>query len=76
MNAIVYEALKDAGCIEAAKMLAQKSEKLMLKEWREHGHVHENYHGDTGVGCMKQSEPFYHWGALLGYIAIDAEDRD
>ena len=76
VNAIVYEALKDAGCIEAAKMLAQKSEKLMLKEWREHGHVHENYHGDTGVGCMKQSEPFYHWGALLGYIAIDAEDRD
>ena len=73
VNAIVYEALKDAGLYKEAKMLAEKSENLLLKEWREHGHVHENYHADTGVGCMKQSEPLYHWGALLGYIAMDAD---
>ena len=65
----------DAGVSgRAAQKVAEKSERLLLKEWREHRHVHENYHGDTGQGCMKQSEPFYHWGALLGYIAIDADD--
>ena len=68
----MYEALKDAKYI--AKRMADKSEKLLLKEWRANRHVHENYHGDTGMGCMKQSEPFYHWGAMLGYIAIDAEE--
>lgn len=72
VNALVYEALMDAGYKDVAQCFAEKSEALLLKEWREHGHVHENYHGDTGVGCMKQSEPFYHWGALLGYIALDA----
>lgn len=72
VNAIVYEALKDVKYIDVAKMLADKSEKLLLKEWCENRRVHENYHGDTGMGCMKQSESFYHWGALLGYIAIDA----
>ena len=74
VNALVYEALKDAGYKDIAKEIARKSEALLLKEWREHRHVHENYHGDTGQGCMKQSEPFYHWGALLGYIAIDVDE--
>lgn len=43
----------------------------LLKEWDEHGHVHENYNGDTGYGCDKpNSNNFYHWGGLLGHIAI------
>ncbi|MBO5198777.1 MAG: hypothetical protein J6B85_09720 [Lachnospiraceae bacterium] len=74
LNAIVYEALKDAGLTDAAKQLAQKSEQLFLIEWREHRHVHENYCAIDGLGCsVRQSDPFYHWGALLGYLAIDAE---
>ena len=32
---------------------------------------HEDYNSTTGVGCdVGNSNPFYHWGSLLGYIAI------
>ena len=32
---------------------------------------HENYNSTTGAGCdVGNSNPFYHWGSLLGYIAI------
>ena len=71
----IYEALKDAGLYEEAKMLAERSENLFLREWREHRHVHENYGATDGMGCTaRQSDAFYHWGALLGYIALDAMD--
>ena len=74
MNLLVYLAMKDAGLTADAKVLAEKSEELLLKEWRAHGHVHENYSGDDGWGCgVNNSDKFYHWGGLLGYIAIDAD---
>ncbi len=75
LNYLVYKAFLDSGLEKEAKVLAQKSKSLLLKEWREHGHVHENYNGDTGEGCddAKNSDPFYHWGGLLSYIAIDAD---
>lgn len=74
MNLLVYLAMKDAGLKKDAKVLAEKSEQLLLKEWRAHGHVHENYSGDDGWGCgVGNSDKFYHWGGLLGYIVIDAE---
>jgi len=77
LNAIVYEALKDAGLIREAKMLALKSEELLLLEWRKHRHVHENYFATDGFACdRRQSDVFYHWGALLGYIAIDSEKME
>lgn len=42
-----------------------------LKEWRERGHVHENYDAETGMGCGKiNSDAFYHWGGLLGLISV------
>ena len=48
---------------------AQKSYELFLKEWKENGHVHENYNAITGTGDdVKSSDRFYHWGALLGYV--------
>ena len=51
-------------------------EELLLKEWRMHGHVHENYSGDDGMGCgVGNSDKFYHWGGLLAYIALDNEDN-
>lgn len=76
MNYLAYEALRAAGEKEACRDLARKSEELILKEWRLHGHVHENYDGDTGMGCgVPNSDKFYHWGGLLAYIAI-LEDRD
>ena len=43
----------------------------LLKEWLENGNVHENYCADTGAGCNREnSDRYYHWGALLGLIAL------
>ena len=56
---------------QALRDLAEKSEQLLLKEWLSMGHVHENYNGDTGEGCdVANSDRYYHWGALLGFIAL------
>ncbi|MBQ7719869.1 MAG: hypothetical protein IJT56_04720 [Clostridia bacterium] len=74
MNYLVYEALCEAGMKAERKLLAESSRKVLLKEWEEHGHVHENYSGYDGQGCDKpNSNNFYHWGGLLGYIAIKEE---
>ena len=71
MNCLVYEALCEAGMQEKRRILALSSRKLLLKGWEAHGHVHENYSGVDGCGCDKpDSNNFYHWGGLLGYIAI------
>ena len=71
MNYLVYLGLRRAGLKEEAKILAEKSAALLLREWRSHGHIHENYHADTGMGCgYDHSDRFYHWGALLGLIAL------
>lgn len=77
MNYLVYRALRAAGQKEACRDLAEKSKELILKEWTLHGHVHENYDGDTGMGCgVKNSDKFYHWGGLLSYIAILEQESD
>lgn len=74
LNAIVYHALKDAKLHREAKLLAEKSEKMMLAVWERESRVYENYGACDGLGnSARQSDAFYHWGALLGYIAIDAE---
>jgi glycogen debranching enzyme len=74
LNAIVYHALKDAKLDNEDKLLAEKSEKLLLKGWEKERRIYENYGATDGLGSSaRQSDAFYHWGALLGYIAIDAE---
>ena len=71
MNFLAYLALRNHNLTEACNVLAEKSKNLLLKEWNINGHVHENYHGDTGMGCdSKYSNSFYHWGALLSLIAM------
>lgn len=73
LNFLVYEALKDAGRNTEAKMLAEKSAELLMMEWQKHRHVHENYSAVDGMGCSaRQSDAFYHWGGLLGYMAVDS----
>jgi putative isomerase len=70
MNWLVYLGLRRYDLPEACGALVEKSRALLLKEWREHGHVHENYCADTGQGCnAERSDAFYHWGGLLGLIA-------
>lgn len=71
MNFLAYMALRRHGQSDACADLARKSQQLMMAEWREHGHIHENYNGDTGSGCdVRNSDKFYHWGALLAVIAL------
>jgi neutral trehalase len=71
LNYLVYIALKYRGQHKACTILSEKSKTLFLKEWLDHGHVHENYNGDTGEGCdSKSSDKFYHWGGLLAFIAL------
>ncbi|MFO7821088.1 MAG: trehalase family glycosidase [Lentisphaeria bacterium] len=71
MNFLVYLGLRNYDLPEARKSLVEKSEALLLKEWNEKGHVHENYHGDKGIGCdVDNSDAFYHWGGLLGLISV------
>jgi neutral trehalase len=69
MNYLVYLGLKNYPYPRARKEFAQKSYELFVKEWREKGHVHENYNAITGTGDdVTSSDRFYHWGALLGYV--------
>ena len=71
-NYLAYAAMKHAGLKKECGDLARKSEELILKEWRLHGHVHENYSCYNGLGCgLVCSDKFYHWGGLLTYIALD-----
>jgi putative isomerase len=69
MNYLVYLGLRNYDDATARREFAEKSAALFLQEWREHGHVHENYNAVTGSGDdVGSSDRFYHWGALLGYI--------
>ncbi len=74
MNFLVYLGLRNYELQDARKELVQKSKNLLLKEWKEYGHIHENYNADTGTGCDKRtSDRYYHWGALLGLISLIEE---
>jgi hypothetical protein len=69
MNYLVYLGLLNYDDSAARTAFAQKSYELFLKEWKENGHVHENYNAITGSGDdVNSSDRFYHWGALLGYV--------
>jgi len=69
MNYLVYLGLQNYVDPETREQLASKSYALFLKEWRDQGHVHENYNTILGSGDdVFNSDRFYHWGALLGYI--------
>jgi glycogen debranching enzyme len=69
MNYLVYLGLNNYDDAETRKEFARKSYELFLKEWREKGHVHENYNAILGTGDdVSSSDQFYHWGAMLGYV--------
>jgi putative isomerase len=71
MNFLVYMGLRNYDLPEARKILVDKSENLILKEWTENRHVYENYNADTGVGGdVNSSDAFYSWGGLLAFIAL------
>lgn len=71
MNFLAYMAMRRHGLEWACGDLAGKSRDLMMNEWLNHGHIHENYNSMTGDGCdVLNSDKFYHWGALLAVIAL------
>ena len=71
LNFLVYMGLRRHGLAKECADLAQKSAGLLMREWTEHGHIHENYNADTGSGCdVANSDKFYHWGALLSLVAL------
>lgn len=74
LNFLVYLAFSKRSMTEEKRDLAEKSRHIFMKEWTEHKHVHENYNSITGEGCdNRNSDKFYHWGALLCMVAL-AED--
>ncbi len=81
MNWLVFLGLKKYGLDRAAQTLSDKSAALLLKEWRAHRHIHENYNAELGTGCFdgkntNGSDPFYHWGALLALIPLVEAGRE
>ncbi len=71
LNFLVYLGLREYGFPEVRREFAKKSEDLLLKSWLSHGYVFENYNAMTGEGDdVERSDKFYHWGGLLGYIAL------
>ena len=74
MNFLVYLGFRNYDLPEAREELAEKSKKLILKEWTENRRVYENYNSMTGVGGdVKNSDSFYSWGGLLSFIALMEE---
>jgi glycogen debranching enzyme len=70
-NYLAYIAMRTHKLEEPCRVLSEKGLRLLMKEWKEKGHVHENYNGITGEGCdVRNSDKFYHWGGLLAYIAL------
>jgi hypothetical protein len=74
LNFLVYMGLRNYNLPEARKALSEKSKNLLLKGWLKDGYVFENYNADTGIGDdVGNSDKFYHWGALLGFITLIEE---
>lgn len=71
LNFLAYLALARTELGDVRHDLAEKSARLFMKEWTGHRHIHENYNSITGEGCdSRNSDKFYHWGALLCVIAL------
>ena len=69
MNYLVYLGLLNYDDADVRKRIRSEVVRAVSKEWREKGHVHENYNAITGTGDdVTSSDRFYHWGALLGYV--------
>jgi putative isomerase len=67
-----HETYHDVPRVAAArKGLCRQAHAALMVEWRSKRHVHENLNATTAEGCdVENSNPFYHWGANSGYIAM------
>ena len=70
-NFLVGEGLLRMGEVETWDELTRKGLDLFLGCWMKRGVVGENYNAITGEAAEnKSSDRFYHWGALLVYMAV------
>ena len=70
-NYLVYLGLREYDCADVRMDLAAKSRTLLMKDWLARGYIYENWNSVTGQGDdVGNSDKFYHWGALLGYISL------
>lgn len=71
LNFLVYLGMCNYDLIEETDLLAKNSKALLMSGWQENRYIFENYNSITGQGDdVSNSDKFYHWGALLGYISI------
>jgi hypothetical protein len=75
MNFLVYLGLKNYDLPEATQLMIEKSNALLMNTWQKNKMVHENYNGISGNGRnaderINLSDSYYHWGALLGFMAL------
>jgi hypothetical protein len=70
-NFLVYLGLRNYPDDTVRKALIDKSVKLMLKGWDAHGYIYENWNAITGEGGDRSNcDTFYHWGALMAFMAL------
>lgn len=75
MNFLVYLGLKNYDLPVARKVLAEKSNRLMMENVKLNGYIYENYNAITGnvkdpAEGKRMGDNYYHWGALLGFIEL------
>lgn len=70
LNYLVYLGLRNTTYEEVRREFVRRSTLLLLQEWRDERHLHENYHAITGDGDDRvNSDPFHHFGGLLAAMA-------
>ncbi len=75
MNFLVYMGLRNYDLPVARKLLAEKSNRLMMENVKLNGYIYENYNAITGnlkdpAEGKQMGDNYYHWGALLGFIGL------
>ena len=76
LNFLVYLGVRQYNFTDYRKDLVKKSARLLEDNYkRTNGYVFENYNAISGLGRndnenANQSDNFYHWGALLGFISV------
>lgn len=77
LNFLVYLGMRNYQLPRARRDMVEKSRNLLMKSWTDKHYVCENYNADNGLGGEPKtwSDGFYHWGALLGMIALVDKDH-
>ena len=74
LNFLVYMGMRRYEGLPETRILVDKSMELFMKEWTEHGHVHENYNSENGYGDdVLNSDRNYAWGGLLVLMTLMEE---